>query len=150
MATSHSLKLLLEHAHKQTDDAAINLGKLNFKQQEAEKTLRLLIEYRENYQVQFMESAGNGVTPTEWRNFKAFICKLDTAIQAQQNLVAMIQQHTEAGSMQYHHQRKKLKSYDTLSQRAELHYQLRLQKQEQHQLDEHTSHTLSKRPKNIE
>ena len=62
MATPHSLKLLLDHARKQTDDAAINLGKLNLKQQEAEKTLQLLVEYRENYQSQFMESAGSGIS----------------------------------------------------------------------------------------
>lgn len=147
MATPHSLKLLLEHAHKQTNDAAIHLGKLNLKLQEAETTLQLLVEYRENYQTQFMESAGNGINPIEWRNFKAFICKLDTAIQAQQKLVALMQQHTEAGNQQYRSQRKKLKSYDTLSQRAERHDQLRLQRQEQRQLDEHTSHKFSTRGK---
>lgn len=144
MATPRSLKLLLEHAHKQTSDAAISLGKLNLKRQEAENTLRLLVEYRENYQVQFMESAGGkGVSPIEWRNFKAFICKLDTAIQAQQKLVTQTQQHTETGNAHYHKQRKKLKSYDTLSQRAEQHHQSHLQKQEQRQLDEHTSHKFS-------
>lgn len=150
MATPDSLRLLLDHAHKQTDDAAINLGKLNLKQQEAEKTLQLLVEYRANYQSQFMESAGSGISPAEWRNFKAFICKLDTAIQAQQKLVTMTQQHTEAGSTQYHAHRQKLKSYDTLSQRAELHHQARLQKQEQRQLDEHTAHNFSKQQKNAD
>lgn len=147
MAISHSLRLLLDHARKQTDDAAINLGRLNLRQQEAEKTLRVLVEYRESYQSQFMESAGSGISPVEWRNFKAFICKLDTAIQAQQKLVVLTQQHTKAGGMQYHQQRKKLKSYDTLSQRAELHYQSRLQKQEQRQLDEHTAHNFGKQPR---
>ncbi|MCC6916480.1 flagellar export protein FliJ [Nitrosomonas sp.] len=148
MATPRSLKLLLDHAHRQTDDAAINLGKLNLKQQEAEKTLQLLVEYRENYQTQFLESAGNGISPVEWRNFKAFISKLDTAIHAQQKLVAMTQQHTEAGNMQYHAHRKKLKSYDTLSQRAKLRHQSCLQKQEQGRLDEHTAHAFSKQQRN--
>lgn len=150
MATPRSLRLLLDHARKQTDDAAINLGKLSLKQQEAEKTLRLLVEYRENYQSQFIESAGNGISPAEWRNFKAFICKLDTAIQAQQKLVTMTQQHMEAGNTQYHTHRQKLKSYDTLSQRAKLHHQARLQKQEQYQLDEHTAHTFNKQEKNTD
>lgn len=148
MATPHTLKLLLEHAHKQTNDAAINLGKLNLKQQEAENTLRLLVEYRENYQTQFMKSAGNGIHPIEWRNFQAFIYKLDTAIQAQQRLVAQTQQHTEMGNTQYHKQRRKLKSYDTLSQRAERHHQSRQQKQEQRLLDEHTSHKFSAQQRN--
>lgn len=147
MATPHSLKLLLDHAHKQTDDAAISLGKLNLKQQEAEKTLQLLAKYRENYQMQFLESASSGISPIEWRNFKAFIRKLDTAIQTQQKLVMLTQQHTEAGNTHYHAHRKKLKSYDTLSQRAELHYQSRLQKREQGQLDEHTAHAFSRQQK---
>jgi flagellar FliJ protein len=150
MATSHSLKLLLEHARKQTNDAAIHLGKLNVKQQEAEKMLQLLLEYRENYQTQFIESANHGINPVEWRNFKAFICKLDTAIQAQHEMVALTQQHTKTGNMQYRKQRKKLKSYDTLSQRAELHHQSRLQKQEQHQLDEHTSYKFSTQQENTD
>lgn len=147
MITSRSLKLLLDHARKQTDDAAINLGKLNHKQQEAKKTLQLLAEYRENYQLQFMDSAGSGINPGEWRNFQAFICKLNTAIQSQQKLVTTMQQHMEAGSSQYHAHRKKMKSYDTLSQRTKLHHQARLQKQEQRQLDEHTAHNFSKQQK---
>jgi len=150
MATSRSLKLLLDHARKQTDDAAISLGKLNLKRQEAEKTLQLLVEYRKNYQSQFMESAGSGISPAEWRNFKAFICKLDTAIQTQQKLVTMTQQHMEAENTQYHAHRQKLKSYDTLSRRADLHHQARLQKQEQRQLDEHTTHNFSKQQKNTD
>lgn len=150
MATPDSLRLLLDHARKQTDDAAINLGKLSLKQQEAEKTLQLLVEYRKNYQSQFMGSAGSGINPAEWRNFKAFICKLDTAIQAQQKLVTITQEHKEAGSRQYYAHRLKLKSYVTLSQRADLHHQTYLQKQEQRQLDEHTAHNFSKQQKNTD
>lgn len=150
MATSHSLKLLLEYARKQTDDAAIGLGKLNLKQREAEKTLQLLIDYRTNYQTQFMQSASHGISPVEWRNFKIFVGKLDTAIQAQQALVTTTRQHAAAGSTHYHKQRKRMQSYATLSHRAELTRQKHLQQQEQRLLDEHTSHKFSKQPKNSE
>lgn len=145
MATPRSLRLLLDHARKQVDDAAVNLGKLNLKQQEAEKTLQLLLEYRRNYQVQFMESAGHGIDPVAWRNFMAFIDKLDTAISEQQKLVTLTQQHTKSGSAKFHAHRKKLKSYDTLSQRARLDHLASLTQQEQRLQDEYTTHSLSQR-----
>ncbi len=145
MATSRSLKLLLDYTRQQMDDSAVKLGKLNLKRQETEKTLQLLIDYRQNYQAKFMESAGNGIDPIEWRNFMTFIGKLDTAINEQQKLVTLTTAHTEAGNAEFHAHRRKLKSYDTLSQRLQVSHESNLTKQEQRLQDEHTANEVCRR-----
>lgn len=150
MASLQSLRLLLDHTQKQTDDAALNLGKLNHKQQEAEKTLQMLLEYRESYQAQFMASADSGVSLIEWRNYRAFVEKLDKAIKEQKKNVAQTRQWATDGKNEFQTHRKKLKSYDTLLQRARNKQEARLQKQEQRQLDEHTAHNFSKQQKNAD
>jgi flagellar FliJ protein len=147
MINPHSLKLLLDHAQQKMDDSATKLGKLNVKQQETEKTLGLLLDYRDSYQSRFMESAGNGIDPIEWQNFRAFISKLDAAIREQQKIVTRTLQLTEAGSAEFQAHRQRLKSYDTLSQRSQLDHAANLIKQEQYQQDEHTANGVCRHPK---
>lgn len=145
MANFHSLKRLLEHAQQQLDDSATKLARLNLKQQESEKTLKLLVDYRRSYQNRFMASAGEGIDPVEWRNYQAFIGKLDTAIDEQQKVVARSLQHTAAGHAEFHAHRRRLKSYGTLAQRHQLDHAAQLSKQEQRQQDEHTTNGISHR-----
>lgn len=150
MVNTHALKLLLDHAQQQMNDSAAKLGKLNVKQQETEKTLKMLLDYRHSYQTRFMESAGQGIDPIDWRNFRTFISKLDAAIREQQKIVTRTLQHTEAGNAEFRVNRQKLKSYDTLSQRSRLNLSASLIKQEQHLQDEHTIHEICRHPKGDE
>ncbi|MBE7527835.1 flagellar export protein FliJ [Betaproteobacteria bacterium PRO4] len=147
MASLQSLRLLLDHTQKQADDAALNLGKLNQKQQEAEKTLQMLLEYRENYQARFMATAGNGINLADWRNYMAFIGKLDNAISEQEKNIEHARQRTETGKHEFQTHRKKLKSYDTLLERARNSQEAREQKREQRQLDELVTNKFSRNVK---
>ncbi len=147
MASLQSLRLLLDHTQKQADDAALNLGKLNQKQQEAEKTLQMLLEYRENYQARFMATASNGINLADWRNYMAFIGKLDNAISEQEKNIEHARQRTETGKHEFQIHRKKLKSYDTLLERARNSQEAREQKREQRQLDELVTNKFSRNVK---
>ena len=136
MATSSSLRVLLDLAQQQADASAKNLGKLNSQQQEAEKKLNLLLQYRHSYQSHFQNSTEKGMDNIEWLNFIAFMDKLDAAITEQRQAVLYAQNKRMAGNDEFLSHQRKLKSYDTLSQRqqrAETHKQIQ---QEQKMLDE--------------
>jgi len=74
MPTTSSLKLLLDLAQQRTDSAAKKLGKLNLQQQEAEKKLNLLLQYRHSYQSHFQNSTEIliNLTPLSLNNNKRF------------------------------------------------------------------------------
>ena len=142
MPTAFSLKVLLDLAQSRSDAAARKLGRLNSQEQEAEQKLRLLLGYRQDYQVRFQEFAKNGIDQAEWRNFRAFMGKLDAAIAEQHKAVASSRNNMQAGRTDWHDQQRKLKSYDTLSQRHERAESLREAKREQREQDEQTIKSL--------
>lgn len=145
MPNPRILKLLTDHARKQTDDSAVKLGKLNRKQQESEKTLKMLLEYRQSYQQQLAEYSAKSVHPVELRNFMAFISKLDAAIAEQQKLVLHAQKRAATGSCEFQQHRKKLKTFDTLVQKLQRQQAVCSTKHEQKQQDEHAINSTNRR-----
>lgn len=150
MSTSSSLKLLLELAQQQTDASSKQLGKLNFQQQEAEKKLNLLLQYRHSYQAHLQNSIETGIDHMEWLNFIAFMNKLDAAITEQRQAVLLAHNKRIAGSNEFLFHQRKLKSYDTLSQRQQAAENLRQSKYEQKLQDEFASNAFNRHllPKN--
>lgn len=136
MATTQSLKALVEFAQQKMDASAKKLGFLNSKQQEAEKKLNLLIDYRRNYQAHFVNTKNNGMNSIEWSNYLAFISKLDAAIVEQRKATISAQKETELVKTEYQDSRRKLKSYNTLLQRIKHNQTIKLEKHEQKLLDE--------------
>ncbi|MER0169639.1 MAG: flagellar export protein FliJ [Nitrosomonas sp.] len=136
MPTTSSLKLLLELAQQQTDASAKHLGKLNFQQQEAEKKLNLLLQYRHSYQSHFQNFTTTGIDHIEWLNFIAFMDKLDAAITEQRQAVLHAQNKRSAGNEEFLSCQRKLKSFDTLSQRQQSAENQKQIKKEQKILDE--------------
>lgn len=136
MATSSSLRVLLELAQQQADASAKNLGKLNAQQQEAEKKLNLLLQYRHSYQSHFQNSTEKGMDNIEWLNFIAFMDKLDAAITEQRQTVLHVQNKRAAGNDEFLSHQRKMKSYDILSQRQQRAENQKQLQQEQKALDE--------------
>ena len=136
MATTQSLKALVEFAQQKMDASAKKLGFLNAKQQEAEKKLNLLIDYRRNYQAHFVNTKNNGMNSIEWSNYLAFISKLDAAIVEQRKATISSQKETELVKTEYQDSRRKLKSYNTLLQRIKHNQTIKLEKHKQKLLDE--------------
>lgn len=119
MPASSSLKILLDLAQQQTDASARRLGKLNVLQQEAEKKLNLLLQYRHSYQAHFQNTTGKGIDHIEWLNFVAFMNKLDAAITEQRQAVLHAQNRKMEGGSEFLSSQRKLKSYGTLLQRQQ-------------------------------
>jgi flagellar FliJ protein len=144
MSTSSSLKLLLELAQQQTDASAEKLGKLNFQQLEAERKLNLLLQYRNSYQSHLQNSKEKGIDQNEWLNFIAFMNKLDAAISEQRQAVLHAQNKRIAESNEFLFHQRKLKSYDTLSQRQKTSENQKQTKSEQKLQDEFSSNAFNR------
>ena len=117
MSEPFPLQALLDLANNRMDDAARKLGELIASERAVEEKLSLLVDYRKEYQARFVEAARNGIGPDAWRNFSAFLGKLDDAIAQQQRLVSDSRQRTEQGQQAWVDQRNKVKAFDTLSHR---------------------------------
>lgn len=142
MSTNSSLRILLDLAQQQTDALARKLGQLNIQQQEAEKKLNLLLQYRHSYQLHMQDSTGTGIDHIEWLNYIAFMNKLDAAITEQRQAVIFAQKIKIAGGDEFLSSQQKLKSYDTLSQRKKKAEDLMQVKNEQKIQDEFASNSF--------
>lgn len=121
------------------DDAARRLGELIASETEGKRKLDMLQEYRDEYQQRFLQAAASGIGPDAWRNYSAFLVKIDEAIAAQRSMVEQSRQRTVQGQQVWMNHRNKVKAIDTLTQRqraAELRTEAR---REQRLSDEHAA-----------
>lgn len=145
MTTPFPLKPLLDLSQTRMDDAARRLGELIASEQEGRRKLELLQNYRDEYAERFQEAARNGLTPDAWRNYSAFIGRIDEAIRLQQAQVERSQAQTAAGQQAWVAQRNKVKAFDTLQKRHEQGEAKKAARQEQRQLDEHSANRFRNR-----
>lgn len=133
------LQPLLDLAQTRMDEAARTLGELIARENEDVKKLEILENYRAEYQSRFEAAMLNGMAPDAWRNFSAFIGKLDEAIRQQRAVLERARQHTAAGQQAWMAQRNKVKAFDTLSMRHQAQQQQLENKREQKFSDEHAA-----------
>lgn len=139
MARPSTLNKLVDLAQQKTDAAARNLALLNVSTLEAEHKLRLLLTYRDDYYTRFQQSAGNGVEQSAWRNFHAFMAKLDAAIAEQRNAVMDSKRGVQTGQREWQAEQQRLKSFDTLAQRSQRAEATRNARQDQREQDEYAT-----------
>ncbi|BBO21406.1 MAG: flagellar export protein FliJ [Burkholderiales bacterium] len=133
------LQSLLELSNARKDDAARKLGQLLASEQEVEKTLALLEQYREEYETRFRQAAQNGLSRDEWGNYQSFLGRLDEAIAQQRALVQSSKQRTVDGQREWLDKRNRAKAFDTLSQRHRAQEAHSEAKTEQRAQDEHAA-----------
>ena len=117
MTKPFPLQTVLELMQERTDEATRNLARLIANEKDAKAKLDLLLGYRDEYAERFREAAQNGLTQREWQNFQHFLGRLDEAILQQREIVAQRARNTADGQVEWQAQRKKLKAFDTLSER---------------------------------
>jgi flagellar FliJ protein len=76
-----------------------------------------LQQYRDEYATRFRQAAQNGLVQREWHNYQEFLNRLDEAIDTQIKTVELQVEHTATGQTHWQQHRKKLKAFDTLSER---------------------------------
>lgn len=130
------LQTILELMQSRTDEATRNLARLIANERDAKAKLEMLQQYRDEYAARFRQAAQSGINQREWHNYQQFLNRLDDAIDTQRNAVAAQARQTAAGQLQWQQQRKKLKAFDTLSDRHHSAESAREMKREQKMQDE--------------
>ena len=117
MTQPFALQRLLDIAASETEKAAANLGSLNRQLQLQEQKLKLLLQYRDDYQERLRRAAANGLDSAGLQNFNHFIARLEQAIEQQRGDTDAARRHAEQSRCQWQTQRLKSKAFDTLSLR---------------------------------
>ena len=139
MASPSQLATLIDLARRETDDCAKRLGAALKALDDCRQKLDMLSGYRDDYAQRFEASMSNGITPMAYRNFQAFMVKLDSAIQGQQQVVEHAQARSENEKMRWQLAERKRMSYTTLNNRAQ-EQALKLEnKRDQKAMDEHAA-----------
>jgi flagellar FliJ protein len=142
MATSTALGTLIELATREVDEAAKRLGKCMKAAEESEQKLALLKQYRDDYSARFQQSLTAGLTAMGYRNFQQFLDKLEQAIAGQQLAVRDAHARADRERTAWQHCERKRMSYGTLAERAEKAEQLKENRRDQKQTDEHAARLL--------
>jgi flagellar FliJ protein len=139
MASTQQLETLIDLAQRETDDCAKRLGAALKAVGDAEEKLNMLVGYRDEYGRRFDVSQQAGITPMAYRNFQAFMEKLDHAIKGQQEVLRHAQSRGEQDKKEWQDAERKRMSFSTLRERAEAQAQKLEAKRDQKAMDEHAS-----------
>ncbi|MCE3263760.1 MAG: fliJ [Pseudoduganella sp.] len=139
MASTQQLETLIDLARRETDDAAKRLGAALKAVADAEEKLNMLVGYREEYGRRFDASQQQGITPMAYRNFQAFMEKLDTAIKGQQDVVRHSKARGDKEKQLWQEAERKRVSFSTLRDRAHAQELKKEAKRDQKAMDEHAS-----------
>lgn len=133
---NHALKMLQEVAQKEVDMAAQALAEAMKMMQEAESKHQLLLNYRNDYQQNLMQSLESGIGAQAYQNFLGFFNKLDQAVKGQQDMVKLAKQHVQVQQKRWQESQRKKLSYGVLSQRHEQRHHKVMLKKDQQAMDE--------------
>lgn len=139
MASPSQLDTLVNLARRETDAAAKRLGAALKAAQDTEQQLQMLADYRQDYVTRLEAALMTGMTPMAYRNFQAFMGKLDNAIAGQQEVVRRAHQRSAQEKIAWQASERKRMSYATLDSRAQQEA-LRIEtKRDQKLMDEHAA-----------
>ena len=139
MAKQSALDTLIELAQRETDDAAKRLGAALKAVDECEQKLTMLLGYRDDYAMRLDAAQVAGITPMAYRNFVAFMDKLEIAINGQREVIKHAQHKSAMEKAAWQASERKRLSYRTLNERAASEA-LRIEnKLDQKQMDEHAA-----------
>jgi flagellar FliJ protein len=117
MSKPFPMQVLLDLAHEGRDSAAASLGAANRDRTAQQQRLQLLLDYRHEYQRKLADAAQGGVAGLGLLNYRAFIERIDAAIEQQRLLLARAASEVEDQQRRWLEQQRKLKSFDALSHR---------------------------------
>ena len=109
---------------------------------DADKQLKTLLEYREEYQSRFLTTVTTGIDPAAWHNFHLFMQKLDAGIDQARAHADGAREAAKQAQAHWQEQQRKLKAYDVLFQRHDKAQQAHAAKREQRESDELSANTF--------
>jgi len=142
MANTSALETLIELAQRDSDAAAKRLGAALKAVEEAEAKLQMLLGYRDDYANKLDQAQMAGITPFAYRNFVAFIDKLDNAINGQREVLKHAKYKSEQEKKAWQESERKRLSYRTLNERAAAEALKIENKRDQKMMDDHAARTV--------
>jgi len=118
MANISVLETLIDLAQRESDDRAKRLGAALKAVEDAEQKLQMLQGYRDDYVNKLNDAQQNGITPFAYRNFMAFLDKLDNALNGQREVIKHAEYKAGTERKAWQESERKRLSYRTLTERA--------------------------------
>ena len=142
MASPSSLDTLIELAQNNADQAAKQLQQLNGTRRDAEQQLNMLKTYRQDYAERLQKATEDGISASNYHNFRQFIATLDEAIAQQNKVLVQIGAKLESGRQSWYDEKRRLNSYATLLSRQAQQRTIRDNRKEQRDNDEISARQL--------
>lgn len=139
MTARSTMEALIRIAERKVDDAAQALALRNARERDARTKLQLLIDYREEYFLRLGSVAAAGIDQLQLLNYRAFLAKLEAAIDEQHRAIDDIRVTIAAAQAQWHAEQQRLKSYQVLAERRRRSAALLMSRREQREQDEYAA-----------
>jgi flagellar FliJ protein len=139
MSARFPLQPVMDIAREGADAATVQLGQAMQRAMDADKQLKTLLEYREEYHSRFMSTVTTGIDPAAWHNFHLFMQKLDAGIEQARAHADAAREAARRAQANWQEQQRKLKAYNVLAERHDKAQQLSTAKREQRETDEHAA-----------
>ncbi|NYT61953.1 flagellar export protein FliJ [Alcaligenaceae bacterium] len=117
MASASSLHTLIELTKDGADKIGQLLAQLTTERNNAESQLSTLHVYRQDYAERLLKATENGLSASNYHNFRQFIATLDEAITQQNKVVANMDSQIEQGRQQWFTEKRRLNSFEALQAR---------------------------------
>lgn len=117
MSRENRMNVLIELAQNGVDAAAGSLQSISQQHEQALHQMHTLQEYRTDYMQRLQETAGSGLSVSNYHNFRQFIATLDEAITQQNKVVGQLGDRLARGREAWHTEKRRLASYETLQSR---------------------------------
>lgn len=136
MTKTAPVQTLLDLSQLRLDQATRTLGSLISGEQAAADQHKVLVEYRAEYHARFMAAAQNGIDRDSWRNYQAFLDRLDASIANAEEAVRQSRQRKSVGQQEWLGKKERLRAFDTLAHRHHVREQMAALSVEQKSQDE--------------
>jgi flagellar protein FliJ len=136
MKNRSTITLLIDLAQERSDSVLKKLALVRKNADEAQQRLRLLQDYRGDYEKRFGATAAQGIVLDQLRNFHAFLAKLELAIQQQTAQAAQCAGRVKTVEQEWQAEQRRMKSFAVLKDRMDAAAAARELKKLQNELDE--------------
>jgi flagellar FliJ protein len=136
MAKPFQLQPLVDLAQDRSHAAAQALAKFKQAWQDAENKLLQLQTYLSEYQARLHHQSQSGLSAVKWRDYQAFMHKLELAIKVQAQEIERCQQAWAHGQLEWQALEREVNAYQTLRKRHDETERKLDEKQDQKQQDE--------------
>jgi flagellar FliJ protein len=136
MSRTPALNVLIDVTNNAVDEAAKSMRQAANERDKAQEQLEMLHSYRLDYAQRLVETGENGLTASNYLNFRRFLSTLDDAISQQNSIVAQSESRLEAGRQQWYAEKRRLSAYEALHTRQRLEMARHEARREQRASDE--------------